>query len=72
MSLFAVQTHDGRECFTLNGLLLVHNNREELEFLIPGHRVVDVTGTTLPTMRWADHPDIRGPVKFPLSRNDFR
>jgi len=72
MSLYAVQTHDRRECFSLNGRILVHDNREELEFLIPGHDVVEVTGTTIPTMRWADHPDLKGIVTFPLNRNDFR
>ena len=72
MRLFAVKTYVGNECFSLDGRMLVHDDREELEFLIPGHETVEVTGTTLPTLRWADHPDIKGTISFPLNRNDFR
>lgn len=72
MSLFGVRSASG-ELFTLNGLLLVHENREEIEWLLPGYLAVDVTNTELPTLAWADHPGIKGAgITFPLDKNDFR
>lgn len=68
--MYAVKTVVGG-CFTLGGAILVHNSREELEFLFPGRDVVDVTGTTAPTRPWSGHPGLTH-VRFPLRREDFR
>jgi len=71
VSLYAVKSATG-EPFSLNGLMLVHENRDEIEWLIPGYLAIDVTNTELPCMRWADHPGIAGIITFPLDKNDFR
>lgn len=67
---YAVTTQRG-EAYTLGGLMLVHEDRAELEFLFPSNPVVEVTGTELPTRPWAEHPGMAG-VRWPLNREDFR
>jgi hypothetical protein len=68
--LFAVMSHRG-EAFSLHGKVLVHEVRAELEYLFPSNTVAEVTGTTLPTRPWKDHPDMAG-IFWPLRREDFR
>ena len=68
--MFALKTVAG-DVFTRGGRVLVHGNREELEFLFPGRTAIDVTGTSLPTTQWRDHPEMAG-VRWPLRREDFR
>lgn len=70
MTLFALETSTG-DVFTSGGAILVHSNREELEFLFPGRRAKDVSSTQLPTTPWASHPDMAG-IRWPLRREDFR
>jgi hypothetical protein len=67
---YALLSHRG-EGFSLDGALLVHHDRAELEFLFPSNTVAEVTGTTLPTRPWKDHPDMAG-ITWPLRREDFR
>ena len=78
MSWYAVVTPAG-EPWSYRGALLVHDDQAELEFLIPGHRVVRLNGFTedevshrygRPVMRWRDHPDMAA-VQWPLNRKDF-
>jgi hypothetical protein len=69
-ALWALETATG-DVFTRRGAILVHDNREELEFLFPGRRAKEVTGTRLPTARWRDHPDMAS-VRWPLRREDFQ
>ncbi len=70
MARYALKTTTG-DVFTRHGRVLVHDSREELEFLFPGRTAVDVSNTQLPTAQWRDHPDMAG-IRWPLNREDFR
>jgi hypothetical protein len=71
MTQWALETITG-DVFTYGGAVLVHGNRAELEFLFPGRKAKDVSNTVLPRMLWSDHPQLKGIVRFPLDRKDFR
>jgi hypothetical protein len=71
MALWAVKCDPSPGVFTRGGAVLVHEDRAELEFLFPGRSTVDVTTSSLPKMRWRDHPDMAG-IRWPLRREDFR
>ncbi|GIH26071.1 hypothetical protein Aph01nite_43810 [Acrocarpospora phusangensis] len=58
------------ELLTFGGQVLVHDNRGELEYLLPGARVVPYDGD-LPTLPIRDHPSMAS-VQWPLRREDFR
>jgi hypothetical protein len=79
MTWFAVIGPKSGELLTHRGQLLIHDDRAELEFLIPNQRVVPVGGRTpeevssrydRPVLRWRDHPDMAA-VRWPLQRRDF-
>lgn len=62
-----------RDFLTLNGQIIVHHDRGELEFLVPGTPTREVPASipveqTLP-IRF--HPDLAA-VRWPLDRRDFR
>jgi len=62
-----------RQPASLNGRILVHNSRPEMEFLFPGSEIREI-GPDLPeadTMSIKDHPDLVS-VQWPLRREDFR
>lgn len=78
MAWFAVVTPQG-EPWSHRGRLLIHDNRAELEFLIPNKTVVQLSGFTpeevaerygRPVMRYRDHPDMAA-VRWPLQKDDF-
>jgi len=71
MTLWALKTVSG-DVFTYGGEVLVHESRAELEYLFPGRQTVDVTESVLPKMQIRDHPQIKGIIRFPLRREDFR
>jgi hypothetical protein len=59
------------ELLTHRGRVLVHGNRDELEYLFPNTRVVRLSdGDIGPTLPIRDHPDMAS-VKWPLRRKDF-
>lgn len=68
--IFALETATG-DVFTLGGAILVHDNPDELEFLFPGRKAKDVTGTQCPVRPWKDHPELAG-FTWPLRREEFR
>lgn len=77
--MWTVVTHATGEPFTLGGRLVVHDNRAELEWLIPTHPTRKLPGRTpeevsarlgIPVMRLRDHPDLAG-IQWPLRREDF-
>ncbi len=79
MTWFAVEGTATRELLSYRGSLLVHEDRAELEYLIPGFRVVAVSGGTpeeiaarygRPVMQWREHPDMAA-VRWPIDRRDF-
>lgn len=72
MRLYALVGDRSGELLSYGGAVLVHDDRAELEFLVPGPRVVEVRPDTgRPLMRLRDHPDM-GSVSWPLDRRDFR
>jgi hypothetical protein len=70
--LWAVKADAYPGVFTLGGRILVHPNRTELEFMFPGRTAVDVSRTTMPVMRWKDHPQWPLLPPGPFRREDFR
>jgi hypothetical protein len=68
--LFALKTSDGWVA-TFKGRALVHDCREELEFLFPRHEVVEISGTGIPIMWVKHHPQVQS-VTFPLDRSVFQ
>ena len=67
--LFAIATSDGFVA-SYHGRALVHDNREEMEFLFHRHRIVEVTGTKMPIM-WVKHHPQCASIEFPLQRETF-
>jgi hypothetical protein len=62
-----------RDFLTYGGRVLVHDNADELEFLVAGAAVRPVP-PSIPddqTLPITAHPELAG-VRFPLSRRDFR
>lgn len=70
-AMFALLSPVTGGVYSRDGAILVHDNREELEFLFPGRKAKDVTGTRLPTTQWANHPEMAG-ITWPLRREEFR
>jgi hypothetical protein len=70
---FAMVGPTSGETLSYGGLILVHSDRSELEFLVPGVRVVEL-GSQIPehdTMSIKSHPDLSR-IEWPLHREDFR
>lgn len=59
-----------KELITFDGKVIVHNNRDEMEFLFTGVRVVECPKEFEPKdlIKVKDHPDFSS-VQWPLSRN---
>lgn len=61
-----------REALSYGGLILVHDDRAELEFIFEGCRVTEL-GDQIPeydTMSIKSHPDL-SQIRWPLRREDF-
>lgn len=73
MSRYAVVGARSGDLLTYRGAVIVHNDRAEMEWLLPGSKVVRVTDGDLgaPVLQLRDHPDCRH-ITFPLRREDFR
>lgn len=62
------------QLLSYRGRVLIHDNREELQWLFPGTRVVRVSDGDIgqPVMPLAWHPDLQAAgITFPLRREDF-
>lgn len=70
---YAVAGPTSGELLSYGGLILVHPDRAELEWLLADQRVVEVPAhvPVEQTMPWAQHPNMSA-VKFPLDRSQFR
>ena len=70
--------HSSGELVSYRGAILVHDNRAEIEWLIPTHPAVELSGTReqiadrtgRTVMLWKDHPDMAA-VRWPLRKEDF-
>jgi len=80
--VYALQGGASRELISYNGLILVHDNEAEMEWLFPKMRVVELTlieGTPdhgsikdgRATMSIKDHPQFEGVSWDPLNKADF-
>lgn len=73
MKRYGVVGRTSRELLSLGGLILVHPDRAELEWLLVDQRVVEVPAH-IPeeqTVPWSRHPAMAA-VRFPLRKEDFR
>ncbi|HEY3689645.1 MAG TPA: hypothetical protein VGL46_05005 [Pseudonocardiaceae bacterium] len=73
MSRYALVGAISGELASYGGRVLVHDSQAELEYLIPGGRVVTLPSHIPPeqTLPIAQHPEMAA-VRFPLQRGDFR
>ena len=72
MSRYGVVGKHSGELLTYQGKAIVHDNRAEMEFLLPNSRVVRLSDGRLrfPWMWLREHPDMAA-TRFPLRREDF-
>lgn len=59
-----------RSFISYRGAILIHDNRDEMEFLFPGTKVCQFDGQIDAVMSIKNHPDLRH-VRWPLRRADF-
>lgn len=75
--LFAIYGRQTKDILTWGGQPIVHTNRYEMEWLMPGAIVVQVTErdlrdrSPLPPLRLRDHPGLAH-LTWPLRREDFQ
>ncbi len=72
MKRYAWYSDECRELLTFRGLVIVHDNRAEMEFIKPWVKTVECP-RNIPdeqTIPLRFHPDM-APVRWPLSRKDF-
>ena len=73
MSRYGIAGSYSGDLLTYQGAVIVHGDKAEMEWLLPGSRIVRVTDGDLgaPVLQLRDHPDCRH-IVFPLRREDFR
>jgi hypothetical protein len=71
--LFAYVGSVSNELLSFRGSVLVHDNPGEMEYLMPGVKVIRLPKADLgrPLMRLRDHPDLAA-VEWPLRKEEFR
>jgi hypothetical protein len=76
VTTWAITGHHTRDLLTYRGRPIVHDSREEIEWLLPSARVVPVTDrdlrarSPLPPLQLRDHPSLSH-VRWPLDRAQF-
>lgn len=72
-SFYAFVGNKTSELLSYRGRILLHTDPHEMEFLIPGYRVVKVGAEDLAErcMLLRDHPDL-ATVSWPLRKEAFR
>lgn len=73
MTRYGLVEQRSNDLYTLGGRIIVHNSRDELEWLFPKTRVVRLSdGNIGPTLRLCDHPRFKSQgITFPFNREDF-
>lgn len=73
MSRYALYGDYSKDLLTFQGLVIVHDNKSEMEWLLPNSKVVRITDGDLgrPVMKLKDHPGVSH-ISFPLKRSEFR
>ena len=75
--MYALWGEQTRDILTLDGRPIVHDNRDEMQFLMPKAKVIPVTEadlkarSPLPPMRLRNHPALVH-LTWPLDPKDFR
>lgn len=73
--VYALWGNFSQTWITYNGLVIIHSNREEMEWLLPGTGTVKPfpKGAKMSECLWlAQHPSIVGAdITFPLNKDDF-
>jgi len=61
-----------KEPLSYQGAVLIHDNRDELQWLYPKNEVKELPGNGLgrPLMRLKYHPDMQS-VEWPICKSDF-
>lgn len=61
------------ELLSYKGRVLIHTDPQEMEFLVPGFRIVKLSATDLAqrVMLLRDHPNMAA-VKWPIQKEAFR
>lgn len=72
-TLYALVGSLTNELLTYQGAVITHDSEAELQFLVPGVRVIALPRADLgrPLMRFRDHPSMAA-VQWPLQKEDFR
>ena len=73
MSRYGLVNDRQNDLYTLDGRIIVHNSREELQWLFPKTRVARLSdGNIGPTLRLCDHPRfVEQGITFPLKKEEF-
>jgi hypothetical protein len=66
---FAIRVRNNLASY--DGKILIHDNRAELEFLLPAAEIVEVVGLAAETMPLKEHPSC-AMLRWPLQKQDFR
>jgi hypothetical protein len=69
--VYAMAGHLSGSLLSFGGKVIVHDNPNEMHYLVPNVRIVEINPDAQPTMRLKDHPDLCS-VRWPLNRRDFR
>lgn len=77
MTVYGLKGKHTGDLLTYQGRPVVHDSREEMEWLMPGATVVAVTErdlrrrSPLPPITLREHPSLLGKVRWPLRKSDF-
>jgi hypothetical protein len=75
--IYALYGEVSRDILTLDGRPIVHDNRDEMQFLMPQAKVIPVTEADLKArspltpLQLRNHPALLH-ITWPLDRKDFR
>lgn len=69
--MYGIVGRSTRALLTYQGRAILHDSREEMEFLFPAEKIIPVPGWNEDYILLKDHPDM-APVRWPLQKNDFR
>lgn len=73
MSRYALYGEYTKDLLTFQGKVIVHNDKSEMEWLLPNSKIVRITDGDLgrPVMKLKDHPSMTH-ISFPLKKSEFR
>ena len=69
--MYGIVGRTTRQLLTYQGKVILHDDRGEMEFLFPAEKVIAVESWGEDFLLLKDHPNM-APVRWPLSKTDFR